>query len=90
MDEEKDETTEEPEEGTPPAPEHKHEGDFAQGQEKEDHDADERRGTFATGESEEPGVPIDAPKGFFAEGQAEEEEEDLKRKGTFGDEEHKD
>jgi hypothetical protein len=90
MDDEKDDVQDdaqdEKEETTPPAPKHTHEGgDFAQGQEKEDHGADERRGTFATGESKEPGVPIDAKKGFFAEGEADEESEKNTRKGTFAE-----
>ena len=92
MDDEKDEGQEGTEEATPPASEHthKHEGDFAQGQEKKEHDADERRGTFATGESEEPGVPLDAKKGFFAEGEADEESEKTTRKGDFGKGQEKD
>jgi hypothetical protein len=86
MDEEKDDTTEEPQ---APAQEHAHEGDFAEGQEKKEHDED-GRGTFATGESKEPTVPLDAKKGFFAEGEADEESETKTRKGDFGEGQEKD
>lgn len=87
MDDEKDDTTDAPQ---APPHEHKHEGDFAQGQEKKEHDENELRGTFATGEPEQPGVPLDAKKGFFAEGEADEESEKNTRKGDFGEGQEKD
>lgn len=91
MDEDKDDK-DETEETAPPASDHAHthEGDFAQGQEKKEHDADERRGTFASGESEEPGVPLDTKKGFFAEGEADDESEKNTHKGDFGEGQEKD
>ena len=73
------------EETDAPAHKHEHEGDFAAGQETKEHDADETRGSFATGESEGPGVPLAAKKGFFAEGEADEESEKNEHKGTFAE-----
>ena len=85
MEDKKDDEKDEAEGTEAPAHKHVHEGDFAEGQETKEHAADETRGTFATGESKEPGVPLDAKKGFFAEGEADEESEKNEHKGTFAE-----